>query len=392
MKRYLFSFPVNININPRNGRVSSKIYQWNQISGIEKYIDCDYLCILSNEGHDLPCMINLPRDKIIQLPVDTKTYRQAISFIKTYKHLKRLIKSRAYNGIFLFEPSFINFLILLIFSNRFRRHIYAYMLGDHINSTWILYKNTKVIPIKIKYLLKILFFKIYIHYVAKKSDIVFTDHPKILNKYSNAKLFMSTTISESDIQPVGRLDRTKKVFNIVSVSRVVPLKGIEILISAVIKLSKIHNIHLKIVGPVYGQYHDGYEYKLRSLIRQHNAESYIELVGNISERGRLNSYYEEADLFVVPSITEGIPKVIPEAMAHGLPIVATNVGGIPFLVEDNINGLLVEPGNQSDLEEKIERIILDHSLYAKLTNNALLRARTVTKESVFLNIKEKILE
>ena len=57
----------------------------------------------------------------------------------------------------------------------------------------------------------------------------------------------------------------------------------------------------------------------------------------------------EADLFVLPSFAEGLPVVLMEAMASGLPVIATNIAGIPELVEDNVTGRLVEAGDERQL-------------------------------------------
>lgn len=65
-------------------------------------------------------------------------------------------------------------------------------------------------------------------------------------------------------------------------------------------------------------------------------------------------YYNSADVFVLPSFYEGMPLTVLEAMACGLPVVAFRVGGLPDCVFDGVNGYLVEPGNVSELIEKIK--------------------------------------
>ncbi|NLI56859.1 glycosyltransferase family 4 protein, partial [bacterium] len=64
-------------------------------------------------------------------------------------------------------------------------------------------------------------------------------------------------------------------------------------------------------------------------------------------------YLIESDIFVLPSLSEGFPVVVLEAMASGLPVVATNVGGLPEIIQENKNGFLVEPQNPRDLAKKI---------------------------------------
>ncbi|NGZ02904.1 MAG: glycosyl transferase, partial [Nitrospira sp. WS238] len=65
------------------------------------------------------------------------------------------------------------------------------------------------------------------------------------------------------------------------------------------------------------------------------------------------------DCFVLPSLNEGMGRALIEAMAAGLPVVASRVGGIPALIKDGQNGLLVPPGNSSALAGALRRILYD---------------------------------
>jgi len=77
---------------------------------------------------------------------------------------------------------------------------------------------------------------------------------------------------------------------------------------------------------------------------------------------RKKDFLENADIFVYPSYHEGMPIAVIEAMASGLPIVATNVGGLPDLVIDGQNGLLVESGNADQLMDAIHELIINSDL------------------------------
>lgn len=84
---------------------------------------------------------------------------------------------------------------------------------------------------------------------------------------------------------------------------------------------------------------------------------------NPQERDNLLS---NADAFILPSYHEGLPMSMLEAMAWGLPVIVTPVGGIPEVINDQENGLLVAPGNQQDLINAMEKIIVNENLRIKL--------------------------
>jgi glycosyltransferase involved in cell wall biosynthesis len=88
-------------------------------------------------------------------------------------------------------------------------------------------------------------------------------------------------------------------------------------------------------------------------------------------------YYESADLLVVPSKSEGIPNVVLEAMLFGVPVVSTRVGGIPEIIRDRWNGLLVPPENPAALAGAIVEVITDKALAGRLARTA--REETLPK-------------
>jgi glycosyltransferase involved in cell wall biosynthesis len=91
----------------------------------------------------------------------------------------------------------------------------------------------------------------------------------------------------------------------------------------------------------------------------------------------MGRWYRAADIFCLPSIYEGFPVAILEAMAAGLPVVSTSVSGIPEAVEAGVTGLLVEPEDAAGLTRALERLAADAELCRDMGNNArrLVRER-----------------
>ena len=137
------------------------------------------------------------------------------------------------------------------------------------------------------------------------------------------------------------------VFTILAIGRLVPGKGFHILLEAFTEFSnRIEQpARLILIG-------DGFQRE--ALIRRAadlGIRPYIELVDPM-EQEKLVKYYQQADLFCLPSYSEGLPCVVVEAMACGKPVVATRVGGTAEVVDEQ-SGILVAPGDVSALCEAL---------------------------------------
>jgi len=101
------------------------------------------------------------------------------------------------------------------------------------------------------------------------------------------------------------------------------------------------------------------EEELRRKIRELKLEPYVRMAGFIED---VPSFLSELDVFVLPSDSEGIGLAIMEAMATGLPVVATAVGGVPEVVSDGQTGILVPPRQPKLLAQAIVRLLVDPDL------------------------------
>ncbi len=109
--------------------------------------------------------------------------------------------------------------------------------------------------------------------------------------------------------------------------------------------------------------------RLKSLIRHKGLDKYFTFTGFV-DRQKLLDYYQNAAIHVLPSYQEGLPTVVLEAMACGIPSVATNIPGTSELVVNNKTGILVEPKNPVMLASAILKILTDNELRNYLGSNA----------------------
>lgn len=97
----------------------------------------------------------------------------------------------------------------------------------------------------------------------------------------------------------------------------------------------------------------------------------VHLTGVINSEQRLVSYYNAADIFVLPSLEENLPNTIMEAMACGTPAVAFNTGGVSDLIEDGKNGFVAQYKSSKDFADKLYKLIADKELLKEMSRQAV---------------------
>jgi colanic acid/amylovoran biosynthesis glycosyltransferase len=152
--------------------------------------------------------------------------------------------------------------------------------------------------------------------------------------------------------PVPSTDRSGAL-EIICVGRMVPAKGHLVLLSAFAKLLRCgYDLRLRLIG-------DGVERSgLESFVRSETIESAVIFEGSLSHEATRQKL-ARADIFVLASFAEGLPVALMEAMAMEVPCVSTFVAGIPELIRDSIEGLLVPPSSEQALFTALERVICD---------------------------------
>ena len=156
-------------------------------------------------------------------------------------------------------------------------------------------------------------------------------------------------------------------WEILFVGRLAPVKAVHVLIAATGWLVRRgRDIRLRLVG-------DGpCRADLERLASERGIVEHVTFEG-WQNADRVRTLYQQADIFCLPSLAEGIPVVLMEAMAMEIPCVATRVTGVPELIRDREDGLLVAPGNEAELAEALERLLDDPELRVRLGRSARQR-------------------
>ncbi|CUT02767.1 Glycosyl transferases group 1 [Candidatus Kryptobacter tengchongensis] len=141
-------------------------------------------------------------------------------------------------------------------------------------------------------------------------------------------------------------------------------------------LEKVNNVNFLIIGDLTQDVE--YVSECFKLVEE------LGLVGRVTFTGEADSidYLNITDVLVLPSISEGQPFVVLEAMASGVPVVATSVGGVPELIsESGIEcGFLFEVGDYIKLAENVVKVLNDEILWRKLSENGVKKAKRFTVE------------
>lgn len=223
-----------------------------------------------------------------------------------------------------------------------------------------LYRMQKAIPVAIS---KIIEEQMYETYNIKNIETIY--NPVDIDRYLNERKYDE-----------------KEEFVFVAVGRLVKQKNHQLLINSFYRVAQnMGNVKLKIIG-------DG-ELKedLMNLTKELKIDKSVEFLGNIKN---VETYLQSSDVFVLSSIYEGLPLSVLEAMASGLPIIATNVGGVPDIVCDN--GILVESNDLDNLSNEMMLIAKDNKRRKELGYKSFEKAQqfdisNITKQYEQIYIK-----
>jgi glycosyltransferase involved in cell wall biosynthesis len=157
---------------------------------------------------------------------------------------------------------------------------------------------------------------------------------------------------------------------LVSLGRIVPKKGFDVLVRTLPSLLRAHTRVKLVIGGEGNQREE-----LARLAASQGVEGHIRLPGRIPWHD-VPAFLAMGDIFVLPSVidaagnVDGLPTVLLEAMAMNKPVVATEIGGVPLVIEHGVNGLLVPPGNTERLAQAVSSLLGDEDLRIRLGSAA----------------------
>ena len=160
------------------------------------------------------------------------------------------------------------------------------------------------------------------------------------------------TFSDTDVfRQMERRIPLEEARDIVYAGALIPRKGVHHLLNAFAALDH-PQARLRLVG---GAENAAYADSLRRQAAELGIAGRVHFVGAVSQR-ELAARFASARVMVLPSLSEGLGRVVVEAMLLGMPVIGSRVGGIPDMIADGENGYLVEPGNEAELRAALRRI------------------------------------
>lgn len=267
---------------------------------------------------------------------------------------------------------------------------------EHIHAHWATYPSTAALVISKNT-------RIPFSFTSHAHDIFLEDHmlkTKInesefsvtISNYNKQRLAKQLNIDINDkmhvihcgidIDTYKYIDNNRLENEIISVGRLDYIKGFSVLIDACrLFKAKCPGFKCKIIGS--GPLKDA----LQAQIDRNGLANHVQLVG-VMKQEEIRDLLSSAAFFVLPSVVtskgdmDGIPVALMEAMATGLPVISTSVSGIPELIHNGLNGLIVKPEDPVELSEAMWKM-LDHDK----SNNYAKRARETIESEFSISIE-----
>jgi len=213
----------------------------------------------------------------------------------------------------------------------------------------------------------------------------------VLQKYKNLNpnkiVLMHSGVFQPSLQISKNRFNNNNIFTMGFLSWFVPKKGLFYLLKAIKIISMQNDFKIKLIiagdGPLKN--------KAINYIKNNKLEKNISYIGKIDADEKIK-FYEKIEAFILPAISlkndkDGIPATLMEAISFGLPIISTNISGIPEICINNFNGFLINEKNVEEIVMAIEKLYTHKPLRIKFSSNSLVLSN---EYNITLNSEKKM--
>ena len=177
---------------------------------------------------------------------------------------------------------------------------------------------------------------------------MFTDKVNSVNR-NGVALTIKPMISYSEMDIIEREYKIPECFNIMTLCRIEEDKGISELLHAIAHLKKSgnHKFHLNVIGD------GGFLFESKKIVEKLGIRDQVSFIGAVNDQDQKQKWFQDSDIYVLPTYHEGFPRTLYEAMIYGTPIITTMVGGIPALMKDEVNCFAIEKHSVDSIVDKL---------------------------------------
>ena len=220
--------------------------------------------------------------------------------------------------------------------------------------------------------------KKYIRSILNKADKVIVLSEFWYNTFDEIVSKEKLVVLPNGITRTQYYDKEYDDQNILFLGRLTELKGIyDLMLAFNIVLGAYPHAHLYIGGK-------GEDDNCKTKCEELDITNRVSFCGWVSG-DKKEKLLQQCSIFVLPSYTEGMPVSLLEAMSFGCSCIATNVGGVPDIIEDKVNGLLVRPGKPDELSSAISELLSDIKMKKQLGKKALNKYLNEYDENKIVN-------
>ncbi|GHT14598.1 glycosyl transferase family 1 [Bacteroidia bacterium] len=274
-------------------------------------------------------------------------------------------------------------LVILIYLRTKKINTVVTIHGVFYRETWKNFKRIKTVS----NFLKFVYYSLAEYMVLLLAKKIIVDTKYVSDSLSKLKKKNYFIIPQGVNDSYFKLEDKYEINRIISIASISHRKGHEYSIRAIeILKNEFPDIVFHIVGSVSGEHQLYYTYLLR-LIGEKKMEKNVIITPNLHSEA-LIQLLEKSNIFILHSYEESQGIAICEAMAAGKPVVATKIGGIPYVVEEDVNGKLCTFGDIETFADNIKTLLVNNQLRNSMGN----ASRKMSKEYAWNIIADKILK